>query len=176
MKRHGRLIRCGLVFFAGIVFAVLCFLGINLGMKPVSTSEYCGSKCHEMNVAYQSWELTEHGANHYGIRVECIDCHLPSKDKYFRHLAAKAYEGAKDVYMHHFGGEYDVEAHRKKVAKTIPSQRCLNCHDDLLGKPGSGGARSAHTAVLNEPDLSEHRCVKCHENAGHERHVKLFSP
>ena len=73
----------GLTFLAGLIFALLCFVGLNLAMKPVSSSEYCGSKCHEMTTAYQSWELTIHGANNKGIRVECIDCHLPPKEKYF---------------------------------------------------------------------------------------------
>jgi hypothetical protein len=63
-------------------------------MVPVSKSAYCGSKCHEMNNAYLTWELSPHGTNSLGFRVECIDCHLPVKDRYFAHITAKAYEGA----------------------------------------------------------------------------------
>jgi cytochrome c nitrite reductase small subunit len=163
------------VFLAGIIFAVLCFVGLNVAMVPVSKSEYCGSKCHEMNTAYRSWELSVHGANKSGIRTECIDCHLPKKDKYFTHITAKAYAGIKDVYKHHFGGEYDTENTRAKVLEQISSQRCLNCHDSLLSKPSNTSARIAHIATLNEPDSAEHRCIKCHENTGHERNKKLFS-
>ena len=163
------------VFLAGIVFAVLCFLGLNAAMVSVSKSQYCGSKCHEMKTAYRSWELSGHGANKFGIRVECVDCHLPAKDRYFTHIAAKAYEGAKDLYMHHFGGEYDIEKTRQKVLAHIPNQRCLNCHDDLLARDHNSAARKAHTALLNAPDAAEHRCVQCHENVGHEREKKLYS-
>jgi len=37
-----------LTFLAGVIFAMLCFVALNAAMVPVSTSEYCGSKCHEM--------------------------------------------------------------------------------------------------------------------------------
>lgn len=145
-------------------------------MVPVSTSEYCGGKCHEMNAAYLGWELSPHGANSYGIRVECIDCHLPPKEKYFTHITAKAYEGAKDTYVHYFGGPYDTEKVRKRVLSHLSNQRCVHCHNHLLGKPGNSAARTAHTAALAEPGIPENRCVECHEDAGHQRQSKLFSP
>lgn len=170
IKKHA------LAFVIGLIFAVLCFVGLNAAMVPVSKSDYCGSSCHEMNTAYQSWELSVHGSNRYGIRVECVDCHLPPKDEYFRHMTAKAYAGAKDAYKHYFGGEYDVEEKRKQVLAHIPARRCLNCHDDLLGKPINSAARSAHTAILNGADSAEYKCVRCHEDVGHQRQSKLFSP
>jgi len=176
MKIFGMVRKHGLTFLAGIIFAILCFLGLNVAMVPVSKSEYCGGKCHEMNTAYQTWELSVHSANKSGIRVECIDCHLPKKDKFFTHITAKAYAGIKDVYKHHFGGEYDTEKTRTKVLEHISNQRCLNCHNALLARPSNPAARIAHVATLNVPDSAEHRCIKCHENAGHERQNKLFSP
>ena len=107
----------GLTFFAGLGFALLCFVTLNAAMKPVSKSEYCGTNCHEMDTAYQSWKLTVHHSNENGLRVQCIDCHIVSKDKYFAHITAKAYVGAKDLYIHHFGGEYDVEEMRERVKR-----------------------------------------------------------
>ena len=165
-----------LALFLGFVFAILCFVVLEKMMIPVSLSSYCGSKCHEMNTAYQTWELSVHGTNENGFRVECVDCHLPPKDDFFRHIAAKMYAGAKDTYKHHFGEEYDIEKIRIKVVDHISSQHCMHCHDDLLAKPSDSGARKAHMASLNAPDSLEHRCVKCHEDTGHERKNKLFSP
>jgi len=156
-------------FIGGFVFAILCFVVINAAMKPVSTSEYCGTNCHEMDTAYQSWKLSVHGANEKGLRAECIDCHLPSKDRYFTHLVAKAYAGGKDLYKHHFGDEYDTEKVREEVLAHIPNERCLGCHVDLLVKPGSDEAKEAHTESLSSPDISENRCVECHEDIGHQR-------
>jgi len=163
------------VFVAGFVMAMFCFVMLNMAMKPVSSSAYCGGKCHEMNTAYQTWELSPHGANKYGFRVECVDCHLPSKEKYFRHLAAKGYEGGKDVYKHYLGGEYDIAEARRRALDKVPNDRCLHCHDDLLARPDSPGSRAAHAEVLNPPPGLESKCIDCHENAGHERESKLFS-
>lgn len=162
--------RWALIFLAGFVFAILCFVAVNAAMEPVSKSEYCGTNCHEMDTAYQSWKLSIHGANERGLRAECIDCHLPSKDKYFTHIVVKAYEGGKDMYKHHFGGEYDIEKIREEVLEHIPNQRCLNCHVDLLAKPSGDEAKEAHAESLSSPDELENRCVECHEEIGHQRY------
>ncbi len=161
-------------FTAGFVFAVVCFIAFNAAMVPVSKSEYCGGKCHEMNNAYLTWELSPHGANSHGIRVECIDCHLPPKERYFAHIADKAYQGAKDVYKHYCVGNYNIEEMQKRVLDRLTNQRCLHCHDVLLEKPSSLAARTAHTAALAEPDAPESRCVQCHADVGHQRQGKLF--
>jgi nitrate/TMAO reductase-like tetraheme cytochrome c subunit len=165
-----------IAFLAGLAFAVVCFVALNAAMKPVSKSEYCGSNCHEMNSAYRTWELSTHGTNRYGFRVECIDCHLSPKEDYFTHIVAKAYAGAKDTYKHHFGKEYNQDEIRMKVLDHLPNERCMYCHDNLLAMPGSSSARIAHTAVLDSPDDPESRCVSCHEDAGHQRQEKIFSP
>ena len=164
------------IFLAGIAFAVLCFIALNAVMARVSTAEYCGGKCHEMNTAYLSWELSPHGANAHGVRVECTDCHLPPKEQYFAHVTAKAYEGIKDIYVHYLGEPYDLEKSRVKVLSRLPSGRCLHCHNHLLDKPGNSAARIAHAAALTEPYAPENRCVQCHQDAGHQRQSKLFQP
>lgn len=143
-----------LTFLAGVIVAMLCFVALNAAMVPVSTSEYCGGKCHEMNTAYLSWELSPHGANAQGVRVECVDCHLPPKDKYFTHITAKAYAGAKDTYKHYFGSGYDAGRIRKKVLDHISNQTCLHCHDNLLGKPGLRIPTSARTTSHSIKSLS----------------------
>lgn len=171
-----KLIRKAPVFLVGVAFAVFCFIAINAAMKPVSTSLYCGTKCHEMETAYKTWQLSKHGANKFGISVDCIKCHLPSKDKYFTHLAAKAYTGAKDMYKHHFGDEYNVEEAREKVLKTMSNKTCMQCHDSLLTRPGSSAARTAHTEALNTSNKPEIKCLTCHENVAHQRQNKIYSP
>jgi len=168
--------RWGIPFLVGLVFAVLCFVGLNAAMEPVSKKTYCGTACHEMNTAYRSWELSVHAANGKGIQVDCIACHLPPKEDYFAHLFAKAHAGAKDMYMHHFGPEYDVENIRKKVLAHMSNETCAHCHEDLLIKPSGAKSRLAHVAAQQEPDKPENKCVTCHESAGHERHATLFSP
>lgn len=168
--------RWGIPFFAGLGFAIICFLLVNVVMAPVSKNEYCGTACHEMDTAYRSWELSVHGANVKGIQVDCVQCHLPPKEDYFAHLFAKAWAGGKDVYMHHFGPKYDIDAIRHKVSEDMSNETCAHCHEDLLIRPGSSKSRFAHQAAQLEPDKLENKCITCHEQAGHQRHTTLFSP
>jgi cytochrome c-type protein NapC/trimethylamine-N-oxide reductase cytochrome c-type subunit TorC len=128
-----------------------------------------------MNAAYRSWELSGHGANISGVVAQCIDCHLPPRDKFFTHFAAKVCVGVKDVYKHHFGGEYDSGKMRNKVLEEMANERCLKCHSNLLAKPRSSAARLAHQPVLSPKDDHKPRCVECHEQL-HERERKVFWP
>ena len=80
----------------------------------------------------------------------------------------------KDLYKHYVGAKYDVSEARKRALKKMPNSRCLHCHDDLQGRPGSAAARTAHAEVLNPPSSTRPRCVDCHESAGHERENPLF--
>jgi nitrate/TMAO reductase-like tetraheme cytochrome c subunit len=170
-------IKYGVVpFIAGIVFSIFCFVGLNAAMKPVSTNSYCGTACHEMDTAYRSWEISVHAANPRGIQVDCFECHLPPKEEYFTHLFAKAWAGARDMYMHHFGPEYDGEAVREKALAHMSNETCAHCHEDLLIKPSDAKARLAHQAAQLEPDKPENKCVACHAQAGHRRDSRLFAP
>jgi cytochrome c-type protein NapC/trimethylamine-N-oxide reductase cytochrome c-type subunit TorC len=168
--------RWGVPFLLGIAAAVICFLSINAAMKPFSTNTYCGTACHEMDTAYRSWELSVHGANARGIQVDCVECHLPPKEDYFTHLFAKAWTGGRDMYMHHFGPEYNGDEVRHKASEKMSNQTCAYCHEDLLSKPGNAKSRFAHQAAQLEPDKPENKCITCHEAAGHKRNATLFSP
>jgi nitrate/TMAO reductase-like tetraheme cytochrome c subunit len=172
----GALKQWGIPFFLGIVVAIICFLSINAAMKPFSTNPYCGTTCHEMDTAYQSWELSVHGANAKGIQVDCVGCHLPPKEDYFTRLFAKAWAGGKDMYVHHFGPEYDGDVMRHEVSEKMSNKTCTHCHNDLLIKPGSAKSRFSHQAAQLEPDKPENKCITCHEAAGHKRNATLFSP
>jgi sulfatase modifying factor 1 len=167
--------KCGCTFLAGIIFAILLFIAINVAMELVSKSEYCGTACHEMATAYQTWELSPHGTNSHGVRIDCIDCHLIPKEHFFRHVIGKAKAGAKDTYKHYFGPEYDGDKMQKKVREHFSNDTCLHCHEDLLVTFSSSAAQSAHNGLMNRPDAPENRCVHCHEGIGHQRNSKLFS-
>jgi nitrate/TMAO reductase-like tetraheme cytochrome c subunit len=159
-----------LTFSVGFGFALLCFVTLNAAMEPVSTSTYCGTTCHEEEEAYRSWQQTTHSVNENGLRAECIDCHLPSKDKYFTHILAKAYAGGRAFYGHYFGNGYNEEKNREEVLRNISNEPCLRCHVDLLAKPSSDEAKEAHTVTLKPSDPSEQtKCIDCHEDVGHQR-------
>lgn len=167
MRRHGA------SFAAGVAICIAAYLALGFAMEPVSRSEYCGGACHEMNVSYQSWEISRHGHNPSGVRTECIDCHLPPREQFIRHAVAKGRAGAIDLYQHRFGPEYDREAMRKGVLAEMANQTCLHCHDNLLARARSAALES-HRSSIAKPDAEEFRCVKCHEDAGHIRNSALF--
>ena len=163
-----------LTFSVGFAIAILCFLTLNAAMVPVSKSEYCGTKCHEMHKALHTWEQSVHGGSKTGLQAECIDCHLPRKDKFFSHMIAKAYAGGKDMYKHYkrrlFGGEYETEKIRTAVLERMSNEKCTRCHVDLLGKPSNEMVREAHMESLKPADASEEvKCIECHEDVGHQR-------
>ena len=161
-----------ITFIVGFVGAIICFVILENVMKPFSTSKYCGS-CHEMDTAYKTWEVSSHGANRYGFRVECVDCHLPSKDNYFKYMAKKTYTGLKDAYIHYFGDEYNLEDVRGKVIANFPNSNCMKCHKELLASPESSDALAAHKEFLNQPGDSKMKCVTCHSDL-HKRAPEMF--
>ena len=164
-----------LTLLVGFGMAILCFVALNVAMKPVSESEYCGSNCHQMHTALRTWKMSVHGGGKEGLQAECIDCHLPAKDNYFSHMIHKAFAGAKDLYKHYwarlFGGEYETEKVRVKVLDRMENDKCTRCHVSLLQEPSSETVREAHMESLIPPDeASITRCVECHEDVGHQRY------
>lgn len=160
----------GLTFIIGIGFALVCFIALNAMLAPTSTSEFCGTLCHEMDVAYESWKQSTHHLSSRGIQVKCMDCHAPPKEKYFAHLYYKATAGARDGYLHFFGDEFDVEKSSTKVLEHMKNETCQHCHNHLLDAPGNEMARDLHREVLQpEGDEEPTKCIECHEEVGHVR-------
>ncbi len=74
------------------------------------------------------------------------------------------------MYKHYFDGEYDEQKVREEVLNHISNRRCVNCHVNLLAKPGCEELEQVHTESLSSPDISENRCIECHEEVGHQRY------
>ena len=113
-----------LCFSLGFFFAVVCFVVTTAVAERFSTPAYCGSRCHEMKPAYRTWELSAHHTNSSAVAAGCIDCHLPPRENFFSHMFAKTVAGARDIYRHYLGGEYDAAAMRRKVLARLPDSRC----------------------------------------------------
>jgi cytochrome c nitrite reductase small subunit len=163
-----------LTFAAGILFALFCFIVLNAVMEPVSGSQYCGSKCHEMHRSLHTWKESVHGGSKTGLQAECIDCHLPDKKNYFQHILVKTYSGGKDMYKHYmgrwFGVKYEPEKIRIEVLDRMSNEKCTRCHVDLLSKPSNEMIRDAHMEALKTDEKeSQLKCVECHEDVGHQR-------
>ena len=163
-KRKG-----ALVFgVALIAVGVLGFGVTHHAMMVTSTPEFCSS-CHEIGPAYQSWLTSSHRVNDKGVVVKCIDCHLPDPSNFAKFAWSKTYHGAKDVYGHFFGGEYDREHAQKAVRASMPNSRCERCHADLLATGMTRGAMLAHRSVMypKRPGY-EKSCLECHEHLVHK--------
>ncbi len=130
-------------------------------MGPLSSDSFCAS-CHEMTNVHETWQQSPHHTNASGVKVTCVSCHLPPRDKYASHLTHKAFNGAKEMWVHYFG-TYDQAASRQHVLETIPNDRCLSCHSNLLAIPGSHPVKTVHEAALNSKRSGSYGCVVCHD-------------
>jgi len=147
--------------FCAVVAAGIALFAVEEALGPLSSPEFCGS-CHEMKDVHESWRLSPHHTNRSGVRVACVACHLPPRENRLAYLSAKAGSGAKDAWVHFFG-EYDGERARRTTLDSLPSARCLNCHDNLLGDPSSSSVAVVHKIVVDRPDGGAYACVKCHD-------------
>jgi len=130
--------------------------------EPLARPGAC-IQCHEMEDVYESWKQSPHHTNPRGLQVTCVSCHLPPREEYLSHITSKAWSGAKDACVHFFG-EYDAEAARENVRRTMPSRRCMHCHSNLLAKPKSYPLGIVHEAAVKRIPDRNHRCIACHES------------
>jgi cytochrome c nitrite reductase small subunit len=163
--------KCIIFFVPGFIAALIIFVIINASLVPTSKPKFCGTLCHEMDEAYTSWQEGPHAKNRTGVVTKCIDCHLPPKDKYFTHLAAKAQTGIKDAYKHFFGGEYNAEEIRESVREHMTNDVCLRCHKDLQDSQANEAAMEMHDMMIFNPGEGEEpaKCIECHDEVGHVR-------
>lgn len=148
-------------FAAAAVLGIAGLVALDAAMEPLSKPGFCAA-CHEMEAVHESWQTSPHHTNASGAQATCVDCHLPPRDHYVAHLTAKAWTGGRDV-VQHFLGDYDAEAARERVVRTLPSSRCLACHSNLLGAPSSSPVAIVHQAALDQADSRSHACVTCHD-------------
>ncbi|MBL7133780.1 MAG: NapC/NirT family cytochrome c [Phycisphaerae bacterium] len=151
------LLRGAFAFF----FVVAASLIAVEATEPLADPDAC-TACHEMSNAHDSWALSPHHDNPSGVKVTCVACHLPPREDHVAHLASKAFSGIKDAWVHSFG-QYDAQAARSRVLETMPSQRCLHCHDNLLAMPPSQEVGIVHASAVERAEDRDHRCVACHD-------------
>src|SRR5512133_85808 len=90
------------VFIAGFLTAVIAFAVENDIARRVTTSEFCGTKCHEMGGVFRGWKASPLYVNEMGSVTHCADCHLPQQQKFFARTADELYEGTKNITRHLF--------------------------------------------------------------------------
>lgn len=163
--------KCFIIFVPGMILAVALFMAINAALGPTSTPEFCGTLCHtSMDPAYQSWKKGAHFGKETAVKVGCVECHLPPKDKFFSHLFAKAKTGAVDAYKQFTmdPNDFDPKKTSKVVAKHFKDETCLRCHNNLEADELRG---HIHAEIFEAKEKGEEveKCIDCHSDAIHVR-------
>lgn len=165
-------------FFRGKTFILL--LGVGLGVAAMigvyqtsvyfSTDESC-MMCHVHPHAEETWKIGMHVNNSSGVKVHCVDCHLPPKHQTWAHYSAKAKLGAKDLwgYLTKDSADFDWENKSllENAIKFIPNESCKECHQNLFPEGIDNDGITAHLYYEENETKLGLQCISCHLDAGH---------
>ena len=168
-----------LTFFIGlIVCTILLFIG-NKTVHLTSSDDYC-QKCHIHPDADASWKKSPHFYNPSGVRVHCVDCHLPPKEDY-RYLPQKAKTGLHDLYAYYFKDKKSFNWEDKRLlehaVRIVYNESCIKCHQNLFSKGLSEEGGTAHLYYEKNAEKLDLQCINCHLDVGHYnpnyKHAKM---
>lgn len=167
MKRPKKLI--GSIFFVGLIIGVFFIYGGEKVLSYTSTDEYCVS-CHIHPQADDAWKKSTHFYNKSGVKVHCVECHLPPKGS-FKYLAVKTKTGLKDLYGFYFkdSASFNWQAKREleHAVKIVYNESCVKCHQTLFSKGLSAEGGTAHLYYEKNAEKLKLHCINCHQYIGH---------
>jgi len=161
--------RAWLIFFVGAILGIVVMLFGNKAMHHFGTDEYCAS-CHVHPHAFDSWKRSSHVNNKSGVKIHCIECHLPPKGNFY-HFREKARTGLKDLWAYWTKDSADFNWEAKKqlehAVNIVYNESCKNCHFNLfpIGLSNEGGTAHLYYEA-NEKKLNL-QCISCHLDVGH---------
>lgn len=154
---------------AGIILGAAAVLGTNRAVKVTSTSEYCQS-CHIHTGADEAWLQSTHYINESGVRVGCVECHLPPHGT-FKHFTTKVKTGVHDFFAYHFKDSASFDWERKQqlehAVNIVFNESCEECHQNLFPKGLTEEGGKAHLYYDMNAEKLELQCINCHLDAGH---------
>ncbi len=158
-----------LIFIPGILLGAGLILGGGKAVEATSSDEFCIS-CHIHPDADNSYRQSVHAITRSGVKVHCVECHLPVKGEGY--LPQKAKTGLRDLYGKLFKDSADFNWEEKSrlehAVNHVYESGCLKCHQTLfpaeLTKKGSDAHLYYKQQVEKNIDI---RCINCHLNAGH---------
>lgn len=158
-----------LIFFIGIITCIILLFTGKKAVEKTSTDDYCIS-CHIHPTADDAWKKSTHFYNKSGVKIHCVECHLPPKEK-SGYLLAKARTGLKDLYSFYFRDPKSFDWQEKSLlehAVTIVSnESCLKCHQNLYTKGLSTDGGTAHLYYEKNAEKLNLQCINCHLDVGH---------
>ena len=158
-----------LIFLGGVILGIIVVLFGNKAMYLTGTDEYCAS-CHIHPHSIDSWKRSTHVSNASGVRVHCIDCHLPPKGSFY-HFREKARTGLYDLWSYWTKDSASINWERKRqldyAVNIVYNESCKNCHINLFPRGLSNDGGTAHLYYeANEKKLNL-QCISCHLDVGH---------
>ena len=154
-------------FPAFIIGIAIFFLGAKT-LDKTSTNEYCAS-CHIHPQATTSWKQSVHYNTRSGMRVGCVECHLPPKGE--GHFAAKVKTGAKDVWSKWTKNpesfDWEARSNLEHAKKYVYNRSCEKCHETIFPLSLSKSGEEAHLYYSQNAENNNLQCINCHLTAGH---------
>jgi len=143
-----------------------------LGGKAVeatSTDKFCQS-CHIHPQADMSWKKSLHYDTKSGVRVHCVECHLPPKGEGY--LPQKVKTGLRDLWGMWFKDSasfnWDQKSQLEYAVHHTFDISCVKCHQNLFPAQLTKEGSTAHLYYDNQVKQgNDIHCINCHLNAGH---------
>ncbi|MDR1602238.1 MAG: SUMF1/EgtB/PvdO family nonheme iron enzyme [Tannerella sp.] len=159
-----------IIFGAGFLIGAIGFASLYQVTVYFSTDESC-MMCHVHPHVEKSWLLSEHVNNGSGVKVHCVDCHLPPKHQTVNHYMAKTSVGIKHVwaYLTKDSADFDWEmkSELEHAVKYIPNESCKECHQNLFPAGITDDGITAHLYYEDNEKKLDLQCISCHLDAGH---------
>lgn len=156
------------IFLPGIFLGLFLSFSIKKALNITSTDKYCAS-CHTHPHSTMSWKKSTHYTNRSGIRVHCVECHLPPEgDGYFM---AKVKTGSKDIWSQIFKDSADFDWENKSRLENavhfVPEISCINCHQSIFPVTLTKEGEEAHLYYSEKSKTENIHCINCHISVGH---------
>lgn len=162
--------RKSFLLLLGVLFGITLMIAVYQTSVYFSTDESC-MMCHVHPHAEDSWKLSKHVNNGSGVKVHCVDCHLPPKSHTWDHYTAKAKLGMKDLWgfitKDSADFDWDQKSELEHAVRYIPNESCKECHQNLFPEGIKNDGVTAHLYYEENEKKLNLQCISCHLDAGH---------
>ena len=166
MKRLMFFRKPGIFLGLGLLLGFLIVSAGGVAVHKTSSDKFCAS-CHIHPQATTSWRRSTHYDNRRGIRVHCVDCHLPPRGRGY--LVAKARTGTRDLWGKIFKDplslNWEERSSPEYARKHVYETSCIRCHENNFPIGLSPEGQEAH--LYFERKRGEVQCINCHLAVGH---------
>ena len=144
-------------------------MGGGAAVKATSSNEFCVS-CHIHPAADNSWKQSIHYITRSGVKIGCVECHLPIKGEGY--LPQKVKTGLRDLWGKWFKDSasfnWEEKSRLEHAVKHVYESTCLKCHQNLFPPELTKKGSDAHLYYKQQKEKNaDIRCINCHLNAGH---------